>query len=452
MTDLASIASRLASPAALRVLEALEDAGFEAWFVGGCVRDAILDRPGNDIDIATNAHWQQVQAVCQAQGMATHETGVKHGTLTVVCNGEPFEVTTYRTDGAYSDARHPDSVQFVSSIEEDLARRDFTINAMAYHPQRGLFDPFQGQEDLKARTIRAVGDPDARFKEDALRILRGVRFSSQLGFAIERRTVAGMNQAVSLLASIAVERIRAEIEGMLCGPYVHAALMNYDIVIDAIIPELAPLRGFDQLSRYHIYDVMEHTAFVVEYTQPATPVLRWAALLHDIGKPEAFFTDAQGYGHFYGHEAISARIAEPLCKRLKLPPRTTHNILTLVRYHDTYVVPEPKPVKRFLRKIDGDVDLLRALCALKRADAQAHAPEYRQGVQKADELEACLDAILEQKQAVSIKDLAINGRDVLACGIKPGPRVGEVLDTALEAVIEERVPNERDALLKFLGL
>lgn len=446
------IAHALHDANALAILRALESAGFEAWFVGGCVRDAILEKSGNDIDITTNAHWSDVKAICEEAGMTCHETGIKHGTLTVVAGGTPFEVTTYRTEGVYSDARHPDKVEFVNSIDEDLARRDFTINAMAYHPERGLHDPFNGQSDLQARVIRAVGDADVRFGEDALRILRAVRFASQLGFSIEKSTKVGMNNHVALLEHIAVERIRVELEGIICGAFAHDALMLYDKVIDAVLPELAPMRNFDQMSRYHCYDVMEHTAFVVEYAKPATPLIRWAALLHDCGKPEKFFVDAQGYGHFYGHEAAGALIAKDVLARLKVPPALAENITLLVRYHDTYYPPEMRPMKRLIRSLNGDTDLVRALCSLKRADALAHAPEYRQGTIAADKMEACLNTILEQDSVFKIQDLAIGGHDVLACGIRPGPRVGEILETALEAVIDERVANEPEALLRFLGL
>lgn len=450
--QIANIPNQLALPETKAVLDTLEQAGFEAWFVGGCVRDAILGRTMGDIDITTNAPWQHVQKICTAAGMAVHETGVKHGTVTVVCHNMPFEVTTFRTDGTYSDARHPDSVEFVQNIEDDLARRDFTINAMAFHPARGLCDPFGGQADLQARLIRAVGDASARFQEDALRILRAVRFASQLGFSIEKDTKAALFAQAEGLGHIAVERIRAELEGMLCGAHPHDAIMSCGPVLDVVLPELAPMRNFDQLSRYHIYDVMEHTAFVVEYVQPATPLLRWAALFHDCGKPNKFFTDAQGNGHFYGHEAESVIIAEPVLKRLKLSPSLIEDVLQLVRFHDTYCAPEPHPVKRMIRKLGGNTELMRALCHLKRADAQAHAPEYRQGIAAADKLEDSLDAVIADSSVLRVKDLAIGGHDVLACGIKPGPRVGEVLETALEAVIDERVPNERDALLRFLGL
>lgn len=434
---------------AARALGVLEDAGFEAWLVGGFVRDALRGHAGQDVDITTNARWQQVQQAFEAQGLHTFETGVAHGTLTVQVDNDVFEVTTYRTEGTYTDARHPDSVTFVDSIDDDLARRDFTINALAYHPDRGLRDPFGGIDDLQAHIIRAVGCPSERFGEDALRILRAVRFASQLGFSIEEQTAQGMRDAADGLHRIAVERISHEMEALLCGASVHDALMSYVDILGVVIPELLPMRGFDQRTPYHIYDVLEHTAYVVQYS-PRNPLVRWAALLHDIGKPNVFFTDETGTGHFYGHAKTSVVMAEAVMKRLKLSPRFAHDVLLLVRYHDHTTEPVPKQVKRLLRKLDGRVDLFRAICQLQRADALAHAPGHTGRAQACDELIACLDEILAAQEPFSLKDLAIRGDDVLALGVQPGPQIGALLDACLDAVIDENVANDRDALLDFV--
>lgn len=433
---------------ALRALDVLERAGFEGWLVGGFVRDALLGRPVNDVDIATDARWQQVQEAFESQGCRTFETGVQHGTLTVQVGDDVFEVTTYRSDGSYSDARHPDSVTFVGSIEEDLARRDFTMNAIAYHPQRGLLDPFGGIGDLKARTIRAVGDPAARFGEDALRILRAVRFSSQLGFSIEAETARGMRAARQGLDRIAIERVRHELEAMLLGGHVHDAIMGCTDVLEQVVPELAPMRGFDQRTPYHSFDVLEHTAYVVQYTRPE-PLVRWAALCHDMGKPDVFFTDENGQGHFYGHAKTSVVEARAVMERFKMGARFTHDLLLLVRHHDTVVAPEPKQVKRMLRRLDGDIGLYRTWCDLKRADSLAHAPDHRDGAATAEQLDACLDKILQAKEPFSLKDLAMSGHDVIAFGVPAGPQVGRILAFVLDAVIEGDVPNERAALLAF---
>lgn len=435
---------------ALRALRVLEQAGYEAWIVGGFVRDALLDRPDNDIDIATDARWQQVQIVFQTAGFKTFETGVKHGTLTVQVDDDVFEVTTYRTDGSYSDARHPDSVTFVHNIDDDLARRDFTMNAIAYHPDRGLHDPFDGMRALRNRTICTVGDAQTRFGEDALRILRAVRFASQLGFSIERETAHGMKTTSDGLDRIAVERIRHELDCILCGTYVHDAIMDNVEVLSRVLPELLSMRNFNQQTPYHIYDVLEHTAYTVGYTHPE-PLVRWAALCHDMGKPDVFFVDEQGQGHFYGHAKASADISTRLMRRMKMGPRFTADLLLLVRHHDTVVQPEPKQVKRMLRKLGGRTDLFRALCDLKRADSLAHAPGYTDGAQAAEKLEACLEHILQTAEPFSLKGLHIKGGDIVALGIAPGPLVGQLLDQVLNAVIDGEVQNDHDDLIAYVA-
>ena len=449
MYDTANMPDMDLSQACLDVLGAIEEAGFGAWVVGGCVRDALLGRTSPDVDIATSASWEQVRDVCCARGMAVHETGTKHGTVTVVAQGQVFEVTTFRVDGTYSDARHPDSISVAASIEEDLSRRDFTINAMAYHPQRGLRDPFGGRADLDQGIIRAVGDPSLRFAEDALRILRGVRFASQLGFHIEPATLEGMNASAKLLGGISAERVRIELDKLLLGQHVRSALLGYGRVIDTVLPELAPMRGFDQRTPYHIYDVLEHTAYVVHYAPPNL-LCRWAALFHDVGKPAAFFTDDTGRGHFYGHAKIGVPMAEEALRRLKASPAFIAQVALLVRYHDSVIKPEPAPVKRMVRKLGDDPDMLRTLCDLKRADSLAHAPEHQGGVRFADQIQACLEEVLAADEAFTVRQLQVDGNDVLAAGCNPGPQVGQVLEAALEAVVSDEIPNERATLLAFV--
>lgn len=437
-------------PFALRALHVLESAGFESWVVGGYVRDAVLGRPGNDIDVATQAPWREARRAFERAGFRTHETGTAHGTLTAIVDGTAIEVTTFRCDGAYRDARHPESVSFVSSITEDLARRDFTMNALAFHPDRGMLDPFGGIDDMAARTIRTVGDPARRFSEDALRILRACRFASQLGFRFESSTFAGMMANKGLLARISAERVTRELEELLLGPCAGESLMQAVDVLAAVLPELVAMKGFDQRTPYHIYDVLEHTAKVVG-SVPPYPLVRWAALFHDMGKPAAFFTDAKGTGHFYGHAHISVELARGVMGRLALSSAFAERVLTLVRCHDDVIEPAPKAVKRALARLNGDVELFAALCDLKRGDALGQAPEYAGRVQLADELERTLENVLAADEAFSLKKLAINGRDVMELGVSQGPEIGRVLADALDAVIDERVANTFDDLRAFVA-
>ena len=433
----------------LRALAVLETAGFEAWCVGGCVRDALLGRPVHDYDIATSALWPQVKDAFEREGYATYEVGVKHGTLTVVVDGEALEITTYRTAGAYSDGRHPDSVEFVRTIEEDLARRDFTINALAYHPERGLLDCFGGLEDVRDGVIRAVGDPVTRFQEDALRILRGCRFASQLGFSIEEATYTGMFQKKGLVLRVSTERITHELDELLLGDYVHDALMATVDVLAVVLPELVACKGFEQHSPYHVYDVLEHTAWVVQRV-PATRLLRWAALFHDIGKPACYYT-TNGRGHFFGHPALGCKIARGAMQRLLMSQAFQTKVLALIAVHDEQIPATPRGVKRGLVRLDGDVDLFRDLCALKRADALAQSEEHNAvRVQLASDLERVLDEVLEANDAFTLDQLAIDGNDVLELGVEAGPLVGKLLKLALAAVIDGRVENDRDALLALL--
>ncbi|RHV71868.1 hypothetical protein DXB06_12980 [Butyricicoccus sp. OF13-6] len=296
---------------AAHAIRRLERAGFEAWAVGGCVRDSLRGVEPHDWDLCTSASPAQMQAVFADARVLT--TGLRHGTLTVLTDGGPLEITTYRTESGYSDGRHPDGVRFVTDIREDLARRDFTVGAMAWHPERGLCDPFGGQTDLKNGVLRAVGDADTRFQEDALRILRGLRFASKLGFAIEPETAAAMRRQVHRLDCIAAERIREELTGLLCGRYVQRTLMAYADLITSALPELAPMQGCQQQNPHHLYDVWEHTVRAVGQV-PAEPVLRWAMLLHDSGKPACKTVDEQGIGHFRGHPRRALRCRASSCR------------------------------------------------------------------------------------------------------------------------------------------
>ena len=437
-------------PQARRVIEVLEAAGFEAWCVGGFVRDSLLGRPVSDIDIACSALWPQTEETCLAAGMRVHRTGEKHGTVTVVCDDAAFEVTTFRVDGAYSDARHPDEVRFVRSLKEDLARRDFTINAMAYHPLRGLADPFGGLEDARRGIIRTVGDPAQRFGEDALRILRACRFSSQLGFSLDGATYQAMLEGKRGLLRVSSERITAELQKLLLGDNVRDALLQTVDVLSAVLPELVAMKGFDQCTPYHCHDVLEHTARAVAGTPPY-PLVRWAALFHDMGKPAAFFKEPGGRGHFYGHAKISVPLARGIMDRLTFSTAFRDRVLLLVERHDDVFDATPRAVKRALARMGGDVELFRALCDLKRGDASAQAPAYaEERMRRADDLLRVLDGILAEGEAFTLKHLAVNGRDAMDAGIAQGPSVGAALAAALDAVIDEQIPNDRETLLAFL--
>lgn len=437
-------------PQARRVIEVLEAAGFEAWCVGGFVRDSLLGRPVSDIDIACSALWPQTEEACLAAGMRVHRTGEKHGTVTVVCDDAAFEVTTFRVDGAYSDARHPDEVRFVRSLKEDLARRDFTINAMAYHPLRGLADPFGGLEDARRGIIRTVGDPAQRFGEDALRILRACRFSSQLGFSLDGATYQAMLEGKRGLLRVSSERITAELQKLLLGGNVRDALLQTVDVLSAVLPELVAMKGFDQCTPYHCHDVLEHTARAVAGTPPY-PLVRWAALFHDMGKPAAFFKEPGGRGHFYGHAKISVPLARGIMDRLTFSTAFRDRVLLLVERHDDVFDATPRAVKRALARMGGDVELFRALCDLKRGDASAQAPAYaEERMRRADDLLRVLDGILAEGEAFTLKHLAVNGRDAMDAGIAQGPSVGAALAAALDAVIDEQIPNDRETLLAFL--
>ena len=432
----------------LAMLRTLEGAGFEAWCVGGCVRDAVLGRAVNDYDIATSASWQEVERTLEGAGFAVHRTGVKHGTVTASLDSHAMEVTTFRADGLYSDGRRPDTVQFVKSIEEDLARRDFTVNALAYHPDRGLLDCWGGMRDIEAGVIRVVGDGRARFAEDALRILRGCRFVAQLGFALEPATKQAMWSHKMRMAHVSAERITHELTALLLGDYAYDALMECVDIIGAVLPELVAMKGFEQRTPYHVYDVWEHTAWVVQRS-PRTPLSRWTALFHDAGKPGAHFMDGDR-AHFYGHPLLSVQLARGALARLCLSPAFVDDVLMLIRMHDEAIEATPRAVKRTLARLGGDVDLFRALVGVKRADALAQSELSQPRVKLADDLERTLEDVLASEGAFSLKQLALCGDDVMALGVPEGPEVGRALQRALDAVIDERVPNEKDALVRFL--
>lgn len=426
----------------LDAIQQLNAAGYEGYAVGGCVRDSLLGKAPHDWDLATSAKPEQVKAVFA--GCRVLETGIQHGTVTLLTDGGPLEITTYRIDGVYSDGRRPDSVAFTGSLKEDLARRDFTVNAMACHPEEGLVDCFGGREDLRNGVIRCVGDPDKRFSEDALRLMRALRFSSVLGFSIHPDTAESLLRCREALAHIAAERILSELLKLLCGKDVFRVLMEYPQLLWVFLPELQPMRHFDQHTPYHLYDVWEHTARAVA-AAPPEPALRLAMLFHDAGKPASFTRDAAGQGHFKGHAAVSETLAKKMLARLKASNELKERVLMLVRCHDDSIPAERKAVRRALGRFgaEGFFALLQA----KRADDAAKNPEFSRSAQ-IDALETLAKELLDEGACFSLKDLAVTGSDLLAAGCPAGPEVGRVLKMLLEQVMEERCSNQRDELLE----
>lgn len=425
------------------VLETLEAAGHEAWCVGGCVRDTLLGREPEDWDVTTAALPEETMAVFGDRGSPT---GLRHGTVTIKTTEGPVEVTTYRIDGDYHDHRRPDSVTFTRSLEEDLGRRDFTVNAMALSLRGKLRDPFGGRADLEAGILRCVGEADRRFQEDALRILRGLRFAAALGLEIEPATAAAIRQNRELLRDIAMERVQTELFRLLPGPGAAGILREYPEVFGVFWPELLPMVGFDQRNRHHCYDVWEHTLHALEDV-PGDPVLRCTMLLHDVGKPACFTVDEAGVGHFYGHPAVSRELADRMLRRLKCAAGLRETIVRLVEWHDKNIPRTEKSIRRALRAL-GEEDL-RRLILVKRADNRGQAPEYRDRQKELDKAEEILDRLLEEDACFSLKQLAVRGTDLLALGLS-GPAVGEALDGLLSRVVDGELPNEREALLEHV--
>ena len=425
------------------ILERLASGGYSAYVVGGCVRDALMGLEPKDFDICTDALPEQMQAVFADCRVV--ETGLKHGTLTVLCDRVPYEVTTFRVDGAYSDHRHPDGVIFVSDVTADLSRRDFTVNAMAWNPSTGLVDAFGGQEDLDRKLIRCVGDPTTRFNEDALRILRALRFASVYGFAIEERTAAAIHALKNTLSDVAAERIRVELAKLLCGRDAERILREYSDVIFTLLPPLAPMLGFEQHTPYHRFDVWEHTIRALA-AAPATEVFRLTMLLHDSGKPDAFTLDEKGVGHAYGHPQRSAEIARDVLTRLRVDNATLERVLLLVANHDYPLTPDRRIILRRLNRFGEEA--LRQLIEVHRADGMGKgtvSPEVVEDWTRT--MRRALDAVLAENPCFTLKDLAVNGSDLLAAGIPKGRAVGQCLQTLLERVIDGKLPNDRAALL-----
>ena len=420
----------------------LENAGFAAYAVGGCVRDACMGLTPHDYDLCTSALPQETEAVFRAYRLVL--AGEKHGTVTVITEDGPVEITTFRTEGGYRDNRHPDWVKFVPDIEGDLARRDFTINAMAYSPKRGFADPFGGREDLKNHILRSVGDPVSRFREDSLRILRGVRFAARFDLTPEENTLNAMFSQRHLMEHLARERVFDELCKLL--PVAKAGdITRFAPLLAAVIPELAPMIGFDQCSPHHAYDLITHTAHVVEGV-PASLPLRWAALLHDTGKVTTFTRDATGRGHFYGHAKESAAIAGGILLRLKAPTALREEVVTLIGRHMTRLQPERKWLRRQVSKFG--FSMVESQLALQEADMGSKGTGEDDGSAVFSAVRGLLAELKAEDACLSLKDLAVNGNDLMALGFH-GKELGTCLDALLEQVVDERLPNEKEALLDW---
>ena len=427
-----------------RIIHTLQANGYEAYAVGGCVRDSILGREPDDWDITTSATPLETKALFAR----TFDTGIEHGTITVLIDKDAFEVTTYRVDGKYEDSRHPSEVTFTRCLQEDLLRRDFTINAMAYNDDEGLIDIFGGIEDLNNKTIRCVGNAEARFGEDALRILRAVRFAAQLGFEIEEETREGIVKLAPTLANISAERIQVELIKMLVSPNPSLLRTAYELgITKVILPEFDEMMKTEQETPHHIYSVGEHTLKAIETIRP-DKVLRLTMLFHDIAKPMMKTIDANGVAHFKMHDVEGVEMTKSILRRLKFDNDTLGKVTKLVQYHDYRIPAEPKRVRKAMNKIGED--LFPYYLEVRTADTMAQSEYMREEkLQNIRDMEKCYQEILEKQECVSLKDLAISGSDLIADGMKPGKEIGYVLNSLLEKVIENPELNTRETLLEL---
>lgn len=431
-------------PNANVIIHALQDAGYKAYIVGGCVRDSVINRFPHDWDICTSARPKQILEVFK--GYRVIETGLQHGTVTVVIDGEQYECTSFRIDGVYSDNRRPDSVTFIDDLTEDLRRRDFTINAMAYNDEEGLIDPFDGMGDIKRGIIRCVGNAADRFNEDALRILRAIRFAAQLDFAIEKNTSFELCRQKKSLTNVSAERIASEFNKIVISDRFAGMLIQCLYIFEQFIPELEDMYNFPQNNPHHIYDVLIHTFYTVISCQNDL-ILRLAALFHDIGKPHSYQDEADGIRHFVGHNIVGADMTDKIMRRLKYDNNARNAVVQLVLYHDSSFIAKPSAVKRWLNKV-GEIQLKR-LIDLRRADIRGQKIPYdKEKMRKIDDFADVLNQVLEEQQCFSLKDLAINGDDLIALGFVPGKKLGEVLTGLLNSVTDDALPNDKETLLK----
>ena len=428
------------------ILCQLNNYGHEAYVVGGCVRDSILRRPIHDWDICTSATPEETMQVFKDQEVIP--TGLQHGTVTLVINYTPFEITTFRIDGDYSDNRRPDNVEFTTDIIQDLSRRDFTINAMAYHPGIGLIDPFNGMEDIQYQKICCVGKAEERFGEDALRILRAIRFASQLEFSIEPETDWQIHKLYKNLVNISVERINSEFCKIVLSDNFCVELLLYKDVFSLFIPELKDIIDFPQNNPWHIYDVFGHTICAVEHCESDDLITRLAVFFHDFGKPHSYQDGDDGIRHFKGHAKVSAEMTDCIMSRLRFDNNTRNKVVELIGYHDATIEVGKKYVKRWLNKIGEEQ--FRRLLKLKEADNKAQNIELsNKRIGEFHQIESLIDEVLQEKECFSLQDLAINGKDLISIGYTPGRELGITLNNLLDMVIGGEIKNERDKLLKY---
>ena len=431
-------------PGAVRdIIHTLQQAGYEAYAVGGCVRDSILGRVPDDWDITTSAKPEEVKALFRR----TIDTGIQHGTVTVMVDKEGYEVTTYRIDGDYEDGRHPKDVTFTASLTEDLRRRDFTINAMAYNDEDGLIDIFGGIEDIERKMLRCVGDPEARFGEDALRMMRAVRFSAQLGYKIEEETQKAIQKLAYTLEKVSAERIAVELVKLLVSPHPDRMRVCYETGLTAVFfPEFDRMMETGQKNPHHCYSVGEHTLASLQAVR-ADKVLRLTMLLHDSGKPQTFSTDENGVDHFYGHAKVSGQIARTVLRRLKFDNDTMDRVVKLVTIHDLLIEPGEKYMRRAMNR--NGADLFPAIFDVKQADMDGQSMYQRQQKQEQlDEMRRLYANVIENGDCVALKDLAVSGSDLIAAGMQPGKQLGAVLKELLEMVLEDPSRNNREYLMK----
>lgn len=437
---------RLNLPASVdAIIDSLQANGYEAYAVGGCVRDSILGRKPDDWDITTSATPWQVKEIFNR----TVDTGLQHGTVTVLMGNYAHEVTTYRIDGDYEDGRHPKEVTFTASLEEDLKRRDFTINAMAYNDKSGLIDLYGGIEDLQRKCIRCVGNAEERFGEDALRILRALRFAAQLEFGIDQETYEAVSKLSPTLAKISAERIATELTKLLVSGRPEYIQHAYDTgITKVILPEFDAIMETPQNNPHHCYNVGRHTIESLKYT-PEDKVLRLTMLLHDMGKPGCRITDEDGIDHFKGHAMEGMELSREILQRLKFDNDTIYQVTNLVKWHDCRMEPSLKNIRKILNKIGPN--LFDKLLVVQYADTMAQSGFCRkEKIQRITEVEACFKEIMESNQCISLKDLELTGQDLIALGLKPGPQIGQLLNQALDQVLEEPEKNERNYLLSFI--
>lgn len=427
------------------IINNLQMHGYEAFAVGGCVRDSILAKRPEDWDITTSAKPEEIKRLFRR----TIDTGIEHGTVTVMIGKDAFEVTTYRIDGSYEDSRHPKEVIFTNRLEEDLRRRDFTINAMAYNDEVRLVDVFGGMKDLNHHLIRCVGDPMERFSEDALRILRAVRFSAQLKFPIEPMTAEAIRKLAPTLENISAERIQAELVKLLVSPHPEMIRDAYELgITKVILPEWDAMEGVEQKTPHHRYDVAEHTIHALKNVK-RDKILRLTMLFHDMGKPWMKTTDEQGRDHFKGHALISEEIARTVMRRLKFDNETIKTVTKLVCYHDYRIEATPQNVRRAMNRIG--VDLFPYYLAVRMADVKAQSPyRRREKIENIIAMREIYQEVLINEECVTLRDLAVSGKDLMEIGMKPGRELGQMLNELLEWVIDDPECNKKDLLCDYV--